>query len=333
MPPHIKVSQNLRAPAVSVVIPAYNAATYIAETLDSVFAQTFSDYEVIVVNDGSPDTEELERVLESYRGRVVYIKQENRGPSGARNAGILCARGHYVALLDSDDLWLPDFLAEQTKVLNANPLLDLIYADAQLFGDSELAGRTFMQTAPSTGAITFESLLRLDCSIITTCVVAHRRALFDAGLFDTNFIRSEDYDLWLRLALRGGQFAYQRKVLARHRLHGSSLASDPTLMFKALIEVYRKIARLPDVSESARNLIVEQIALRQADLALEQGKRNFTVGDYARAAKDIKRANEFFRSRKLQAMLFGLRMAPGLLRRVYLFRQRALYARSAEPSQ
>src|SRR5947209_18801381 len=103
------------APAVSVIIPAYNAAQYIGEALDSVFAQTFTDYEVIVVNDDSPDTAELERALAPYRERVVYIKQENRGPGGARNTAILKARGECVALLDSDDVWLPTFLAEQME--------------------------------------------------------------------------------------------------------------------------------------------------------------------------------------------------------------------------
>src|ERR671939_2007579 len=97
-------------PAVSVIIPAYNAAAHIGAALDSVFAQTFTDYEVIVVNDGSPDTPELERALDAYAGRLLYVRQENRGPSGARNAGIRRARGEYVALLDSDDLWLPAYL-------------------------------------------------------------------------------------------------------------------------------------------------------------------------------------------------------------------------------
>ena len=114
---------------VSVIIPAYNTAAYITETLDSVFAQTFKDFEVIVVNDGSPDTEDLERVLQPYRARIVYVKQENRGVSGARNAGILRARGEFLAFLDSDDVWLPDYLAEQMKFLEAHPHLVASIAD------------------------------------------------------------------------------------------------------------------------------------------------------------------------------------------------------------
>src|SRR5579863_3220302 len=100
-------SGNSSSVSVSVVIPAYNSAEYIAEALDSVVAQTFVDYEIIVVNDGSSDTGKLEKVLVPYLRLIRYIKQENNGPSAARNVAIRAACGKYVALLDSDDRWLP----------------------------------------------------------------------------------------------------------------------------------------------------------------------------------------------------------------------------------
>jgi len=95
---------------VSIIIPAYNVAPYIGETLDSVFAQTFADYEVIVINDGSPDTEDLERALARFIDRINYLKQENRGASVARNTGLHAARGQFIAFLDADDVWLPNSL-------------------------------------------------------------------------------------------------------------------------------------------------------------------------------------------------------------------------------
>src|ERR1035438_221584 len=95
-------------PLVSVIIPAYRAAASIAATLESVLAQTFRDYEIIVVNDGSPDSEAVETALEPYRARIVYLRQQNQGPGGARNTGILTARGKYIALLDADDVWYPE---------------------------------------------------------------------------------------------------------------------------------------------------------------------------------------------------------------------------------
>src|SRR5256714_7350260 len=103
------------SPKVSVVIAAYNVAEYIGETLESVFNQTFTDYEVIVINDGSEDESELSKVLAPYLERIVYLRQENRGLAAARNAGIRAARGRYIAFLHADDLWESEFLRRQIK--------------------------------------------------------------------------------------------------------------------------------------------------------------------------------------------------------------------------
>src|SRR2546423_11920715 len=105
------------SPKVSVIIAAYNVAEYIGETLVSVFAQTFSDYEVIVINDGSEDEAELAAALAPYRERIVYRTQDNRGLAAARNAGIRAARGQYIAFLDADDLWEAEFLQKQIEFI------------------------------------------------------------------------------------------------------------------------------------------------------------------------------------------------------------------------
>src|SRR5262252_9042330 len=92
-------TQANHVPTVSIIVPAYNVAPFISETLDSVFSQTFKDFEVIVINDGSPDTRELESTLERYLDRITYLKQANRGAAAARNAGLAVARGEFVAFL------------------------------------------------------------------------------------------------------------------------------------------------------------------------------------------------------------------------------------------
>lgn len=323
-------------PAVSVIIPAYNSTLYISEALDSVFAQTFSDYEVIVVNDGSPDTVDLERVLVPYRDSIIYIKQGNRGPSAARNRAIKEARGEYVALLDSDDAWLPQHLAEQVRALRRHHSLDLIYADAALFGDSVRARQTFMQTSPSRGPVTFESLLRWECSIITSCVVARRQSLIDAGLFDENFFHTEDFDLWLRLAHRGGHLTYQRQVLARHRLRANSLAAEITRMNRSRVEVLRKAACTLILSPAERELLTAQIAECEAFVDLEDGRQQFMTGQYGEAAEALARANDYYQSRKIKIMLLALRVAPRLFLRLYglrsrLYRQGAAVMRGSKP--
>src|ERR1043165_2216673 len=142
-----------QSPRVSVIIPAYNAAEFIGETLDSVYAQTFKDFEVVVVNDGSPDTEDLERELARFPEKLRYVKQENQGAAAARNTGIKNARGEFVAFLDADDTWLPMFLEKQIELVPRTQA-DFVSADALLTGNAPLAGRTFMEVQPSRGEVT-----------------------------------------------------------------------------------------------------------------------------------------------------------------------------------
>jgi glycosyltransferase involved in cell wall biosynthesis len=311
------------SPAVSVVVPAYNVASFIAEALESVYAQTFKDYEVIIVNDGSPDTEELERALAPYRGRLVYLRQENAGPSAARNAGIRRARGRYVALLDGDDEWLPTYLEEQLEALAEG--LDLVYCDALLFGEGELVGRTFMETCPSRGPVTVESLLAQRCTVITSCVVARREALCAVGLFNEEYRRSEDFDLWVRMAHAGARLGYQRKVLARHRMRGDSLAADTTRMHEAAIGVYTDLARTLELTQREREAATAELTNYEFDLALARAKRELSAGEYARAAEEFSRARDLrratgLRSLKLRLVLLCLSAAPRLTRRFYLRR-------------
>ncbi|MFN7948958.1 MAG: glycosyltransferase family A protein [Blastocatellia bacterium] len=308
------------APVVSVVIPAYNCAGFIGETLDSVFAQTFSGYEVIVINDGSPDTPELERVLEPYRERIVYLRQSNRGPGAARNAGIRRARGEYVALIDSDDQWLPQFLSEQLRALQNDPALDLIYADALFFGDSQLAGQTFMSATPSRGPVNFESLLNWQCVVLLSTVVARRQALIDGGLFDEEFYRCEDFALWLRMAHRGMRLGYQPKVLARYRCRPDSLSASSTRMFASEIEVLRLIERTCALSSARHRLLIAAKNRCQAAVDLEQGKQQLLAGDYRSALETLNRAVALRKNLKLRLAVLGLQIAPGLLRRAYKLR-------------
>jgi glycosyltransferase involved in cell wall biosynthesis len=306
-----------RTPTVSVIVPAYNAARYIGEALASVFAQTFPDFEVILVNDGSPDTNELEQVIEPYRKQINYIKRQNGGPSAARNTAILHARGDYVAFLDGDDLWLPDYLSVQLNALHENPALDLIYADALLFGDSALAGRTYMQTCPSRGPVTFESLLVEDCAVPTSCALARRRSLVDVGLFDESLMTSEDFDLWLRLAFHGGHIGYQQRVLARHRLHATSLAASSTRMLQSQIRVLRKTAGTLTLSPGQQELLAKEIAKCKAHIDLTRAKQQLLAGEYGEAMHAFARANDFFRSSRLWIVLQLLRRVPNFLRYIY----------------
>ena len=306
-------------PLVSVVVPAWNVAAFIPAAVESVFAQSFTDIELIVVNDGSPDTRTLETAIAAYRGRADthYIVQENRGPSGARNTGILHARGRFIAFLDGDDWWEPSYLEQQLARFADDGALDVVYCDARLTGDSVLAGRTYMDTTPSAGPVTLESLITLTCNVPTTCAVVRREAIVAAGLFDPQIRRCEDFDLWLRMSALGSRFAYHRGVLAFHRLHAASAAADGVRMFESQLVVYRKLQVLLGASHRAAPLVQEQIRRAEADLALERSKQLLMAGQYPQAAQALDAARRFYRSRKLTLASIGLRAAPGLVRRMY----------------
>jgi glycosyltransferase involved in cell wall biosynthesis len=307
---------------VSVIIPVYRGSQYIAQALTSVFAQRFTAYEVIVVNDGSPETEQVERELQPYAQQITYIKQENGGPSSARNTGILQAKGEYVAFLDCDDAWHPSYLAEQFSLLRANPELDLIYCDALLIGASPNAGKTVMEINPSRGAVNLESLLKLDCSVITSCTVVRRKCLLDAGLFDNDRRCCEDYDMWVRIADRGGRMAYQPKVLALRRLHSEAITADPSYVIDSQVAVFRKLGLSLPLVPGHQAIVEKQIARCMAEIQLHRSKVDLMAGKYTEAATGVRFANAYFQSRKLRGIEWVIRFMPRTVRLFYQTRSK-----------
>ena len=309
---------------VSIIIPAYNTAPYIAETLDSVFAQTFTDYEIIVINDGSPDTTQLEQALVPYRDRITYIVQENRGLSAARNTGIRAVRTGLVAFLDSDDLWERDYLAFQVDMMRRDISIDVLYPNAITFGDRLRGGRRFMDIHPSQGEATFESVLTQQCNVMVS-VTAKRSAIVAAGMFDESLRSSEDFDLWLRILWRGGRIAYHRRPLVRRRLRPGSLTADPVWMCEHILRVIDKVGRTMSLTPAERELVAGRRAYFHATLRLHQSKRAFFNRDARQAIDMLGEANAHFGSRKIDLALVLLRLAPGLLLRAYDLRDRLVF--------
>jgi glycosyltransferase involved in cell wall biosynthesis len=301
-----------------VIIPAYKAAEHIVKALESAFAQTFSDYEVIVINDGSPDTPQFLEIIHPYRDRIRYLEQHNQGPSAARNSGILVANGEYIAFLDSDDCWFPSYLAKQVRVMKESPPISLVYSDALQVGPIAGRWRTCMDASPSNGPVTFESLVREQCIVLTSFTVVRRQAVLDAGLFDPNFRRSEDFDLWLRMAHRGVRMAYHATILGEHTLREEGLSSDHDALREAQIAVYRKLLATLELSAEESSLIRAEIARCEAILELDKGKDHLISGRYAAAAVAIRQANRFYHRPQLRATLTLLAIAPWAVRRVYM---------------
>ena len=298
---------------VCVVIPAYDAHTHIARALDSVLAQTYRNREIIVINDGSPETEVLEGAIAPYAGQIRYLKQENRGPSGARNLGISEARGRYIAFLDSDDVWFPHHLESQMAMFQDDGSLDLVYSDSILMEGGKVVGHAF-GSEPQNPPVTFGAILTEGCTIATSSAVARKQALIDAGLFDERFRRCEDFDLWLRMSFRGSRMNYQPRPSLYHYLTPGSLASNAYLLKQARIEVYQKTASTLPLAASQIELIRSLIEMTEAKCHKDMLKKFLGQGEYATALEEARRANASRTHWKLKLTVIGLRTVPGVVR-------------------
>ncbi|MHB8301712.1 MAG: glycosyltransferase family 2 protein [Acidobacteriaceae bacterium] len=307
---------------VSVIIPAYNAAPYIKETLDSVFAQTYGHFEVIVVNDGSPDTLRLEEILLPYRDRIRYIQQENRGLSGARNTGLRAAAGSLVAFLDADDIWLPDYLEEQTSFLREHPEYDLAYCNARFFGDSVHDGTEYMALCPSDGEATAIALISRRCHVFVS--VTARTEIMRTLEFDESLRSCEDFDCWLRLTAAGHKIGYHRKVLVSYRKHNASLSANPIGMAEYGIKVLTNALALWPQGSEEWQLLVAAKAKRVAELETLQSKLALREQNIPATVAHLQAANEYYKSAKLSAVISLLKLTPGLVLRAFKLRGRLM---------
>jgi glycosyltransferase involved in cell wall biosynthesis len=205
--------------SISAVIPAFNSAKYIEEALSSVFAQTRVPEQIIIVDDGSTDN--TQKILEPYLGRIQYLYQENHGEAAARNTGIRHASGNFIAFLDADDIWLPEKLELQMDYFGRNPQCGLVYTDMAIFDHSGVVhesvkewlgmslpvGRVFPQ-------LFWETLFG------SGTVVCRRECFERIGFFDESFPLGCDYEMWLRLARRF-EFGCVDQPLLRYRQHSA----------------------------------------------------------------------------------------------------------------
>jgi hypothetical protein len=244
------------APTFSVVIPAYNAADTLEEAIDSVLAQTRPDFEVIVVDDGS--TDDTAAIAAGYADpRVRVYSQQNAGPSAARNRGIAQAVGEYVSSLDSDDLWLPDYLAEMGRALEENTRADFAYTRAWILDASDRF-RTVATGAwhrPSTSMLPrdqFVAELLQECFVNAPTI--RRTALEQVGGYDERISHGEDWELWLRLANAGFEAVRVEGPLTIYRNRPGSHSADLDAMKVAPTMVYRTVLERHDPSPQVRAL-------------------------------------------------------------------------------
>ncbi len=266
-------------PIVTVVIPAYNAARWIGETLDSVLAQSFPrdepDLEVIVVDDGS--TDETSELVRAYGSRVRYLRKENGGAAAARNAGILAARGSYIAFVDADDLWMPEKLQMQMDLFSEHPDLVWAYCDAVVFDDQ--SGRDLYR-AGATAKLHVGDILRpllLGCFIPSPTPIIRREVFETVGYFDESPLMriGEDWNMWLRIAAKY-PVGLVDQPLARLRVHSASTTAQMDLRYalqSKLLVVESAIARDPARLSDLRNRAVAKLYVGMGEYLVQRGDR------------------------------------------------------------
>jgi len=224
-------------PTVSVIIPTYNRAHLVGRAIKSVLNQTYQDFELIIVDDGSTDN--TEKVIKRFDDkRIRYIKHEkNKGGAAARNTGIKAARGEYIAFLDSDDEWLPEKLKRQMEVFkNASSEVGVVYTGF-IYVD-KLGGGTSKQHIPKKRGWIYEDILVENCIGTTSTVLIERKYFKETGLFDENLPSCQDWDMWIRLA-KQCKFDFIPEILVRYFEHRNRITSN----CKSVIEGHEAILR------------------------------------------------------------------------------------------
>jgi len=254
-------------PTTSIIIPTYNRANLVKEAVESVLAQSFTDFELIVIDDGSTDNtrESLAPYLDSLR----YIYQENRGVSAARNLGISVARGRYIAFLDSDDLWLKDKLLMQVDFMEQNPEAQICYTEEIWYRNGRRVNPKLKHRKYS-GWI-FERSLAL-CIISPSSVLLRKELLDRVGGFDEGLPACEDYDLWLRITKDYPVYLIDRPLIVKRNGHPGQLSQKYWGLDRFRVRSLEKLLR-ERLTPQQRAGVIEQLVFRTKILARGAFKR------------------------------------------------------------
>lgn len=238
-------------PKVSVIMPTYNRADLLPAAIDSVLGQSFTDFEVLVIDDGSEDA--TRQVVAGFSDpRIHYCHQRNSGVSAARNRGLEIARGEYLAFLDSDDLFLPAKLAFQVAQLDENPTLGMV---AGGFRYIDWQGAWLAERRPWVFQPTLDlSTVLLGAAIITNSVLLRKEWIERLGGFNPTFSWAEDLDLWLRMAVAGCQISWSQAVVCAYRMHADQAVRDVGKQSRGTLQVFEALYERSDLPEQALRL-------------------------------------------------------------------------------
>ncbi|MEJ2647391.1 MAG: glycosyltransferase [Sedimentisphaerales bacterium] len=279
---------------VSVIIPTYNRSKYVTKAIESVLAQTYKSYEIILIDDGSSD--DTKELIKPYLDRVKYFYQDNSGASAARNNGIRNAKGQWIAFLDSDDEWLPDKLAVQTRFIEKHSEIVAHMVNINLVNYNGKSLNSFLHCKfpheNEEGLIKepFIPHLRYRTLAMPSGVMCRRECAINAGLFDESFCIGEDYDFMCRLALQGS-WGYCSFELVRmyHRTEStmrlSSFKNDYSTMIGNLIKTHKKLLQC-ELTETERKHVIRVLARNYNSL----GYASLCHGNESEAGKAYEQA-------------------------------------------
>jgi glycosyltransferase involved in cell wall biosynthesis len=286
------------APRVSVIVPVYNRPAFVRQAVDSALVQECpGGFEVVVVDDGS--TDDTPAVLASYGDRIRVVRQENGGVARARNAGLAAARGELLALLDSDDVWMPGKLAAQVELLDAHPDAGFAHSEVEEFVEGDR--RPWSRRPQLASGDVLRALLRRNF-VHTMTVMLRRRAVEEVGDFDPRFPPCEDWDLWLRIAEHRGVVADARPWV-RTRVHEGGISADPVVVTTQGAKVLAAAA----VRLEARQSPLARFARRQASRwNVRLGRRLVRAGRRREAEEAFQRATELHPLGRVDVLLARL---------------------------
>jgi glycosyltransferase involved in cell wall biosynthesis len=264
---------------ISVIIPTYNSGVFIGEAIQSVLRQTCTDYEIIVIDDGSTDN--TGGIIENNFPQVRYFYIPNQGAASARNYGIRRARGEFIAFLDADDLWLPEKLEKQLKVFDADQELMLVFTEHRVFDTTGFRKTTFVKKERLMKGDVVKNIFFYS-HLTTSTVMVRRHAFQEVGFFEENLIAAEDDNLWMRIALKF-RIHLLDEMLVNYRVTENSLSRTAINLFDGGLKNIDLIEKkYPDLR---KRLGRANIRRKKSDIYNYYGYFFFSVGNYAIAKR------------------------------------------------
>jgi glycosyltransferase involved in cell wall biosynthesis len=271
-------------PTVDVIIPTYNSARYLPTSIESVMAQTFDDWKILLVDDGSTDdtAEVIAPYVERLGSKLQYIRQKNGGVSAARNTGLRHVTAEFVALLDADDVWLPCRLAESLKCFDDRPEVGMSYGLISWIDQDGKVINTFGGNPEHAEGRIARYIYTRQVQMPTSTMMFRKACADKVGGFDESLLATEDRDLWLRMAFHY-EVAVASKVISLYRTSPDSLTSSSDRMLKAQTRFIEKHYGSPGCGFLARRFALSQIYRQRAEAFGLRGEVREAVGSSLRA--------------------------------------------------